>query len=134
MSIIQKTIRLSGIHGESDEPALFDSGASYSCINPEIAKQLDVVLQLPKPMTFGTAKNGDTLTATEGVRLDFYIGEYRFSDEFILIPDLSEHVIIGATTMQKWRMKLDFEHDDVILDPRVTKLRLLSIHLFAPRP
>ena len=44
---------------------------------------------------------------------------------FMLIPDLSEETIIGATTLQKWRLKLDFEHDEVIIDPRVTKLRLL---------
>ena len=76
-------------------------------------------------MVFGTAKNGDTLEASEVVRLNFYIEGYRFSDEFMLIPGLSEQVIIGAATLQKWRMKLDFEADVVIIDPRVTKLRLL---------
>jgi hypothetical protein len=59
------------------------------------------------------------------VRLNFYIEGYRFSDEFMVIPGLSEPVIIGAATLQKWRMKLDFETDRVIIDPRVTKLRLL---------
>ena len=43
----------------------------------------------------------------------------------MLIPDLSEQVIIGAATLQKWRIKLDFERDQVIVDPRVTHLRLL---------
>ena len=76
-------------------------------------------------MVFGTARNGETLRATEVVRLNFYISGYRFSDEFMLIPDLSEPVIIGAATLQKWRMKLDFETDEVIIDPRVTKLRLM---------
>jgi hypothetical protein len=33
--------------------------------------------------------------------------------------------IVGAATMQKWRFKLDFEADEVIIDPRVTRLRLL---------
>jgi len=27
--------------------------------------------------------------------------------------------------MQKWRFKLSFEADEVIIDPRVTRLRLL---------
>jgi len=27
--------------------------------------------------------------------------------------------------VQKWRFKLDFEADEVIIDPRVTRLRLL---------
>jgi hypothetical protein len=43
----------------------------------------------------------------------------------MLIPGLSEPVIIGAKTLQAWRMKLDFEHDEVVIDPRVTKLRLM---------
>ncbi len=125
MSIIQKEIRLVGSKGKKTELALFDSGATYSCITPELAKQIETVTSLPEPMSFGTAKNGDTVTAMERVSLNFYIGEYRFSDEFMLIEGLSENVIIGAATLQKWRFKLDFEHDDVIIDPRVTKLRLL---------
>jgi len=37
----------------------------------------------------------------------------------------SSRLIVGASTMQKWRFKLDFEADEVIIDPRVTRLRLL---------
>ena len=33
--------------------------------------------------------------------------------------------IIGAATLQKWWLNLDFEADEVIIDPRVTHLRLL---------
>ena len=76
-------------------------------------------------MDFGTAKDGEEVMAHERVSLDFYINGYRLSDEFMLIPGLSEPVIIGAATLQKWRMKLDFEADEVIIDPRVTKLRLI---------
>ena len=43
----------------------------------------------------------------------------------MLVPELSEPVIIGAKTLQAWRMKLDFEREQVVVDPRVTKLRLL---------
>jgi len=39
-------------------------------------------------------------------------------------PGLSIQLIIGAKTMQAWRFKLDFEADEVIIDPRVTRLRL----------
>lgn len=125
MAVIQKDIRLVGTLGSKEELALFDSGANYSCINPELAKQLDVVIRLPEPRIFGTAKNGETLEATEAIRLDFYVEGYRFSDEFMLIPELSENVIIGAKTLQSWRMKLDFEADEVIIDPRATKLWLM---------
>ncbi|MEK6571051.1 MAG: retropepsin-like aspartic protease [Bacteroidota bacterium] len=125
MAVIQKNIRLAGSLGSKELPALFDSGATYSCIEPSLAKELGRVEQLPEPMIFGTAKDGETLRADEAVRLNFYLEGYRFSDEFMLVTSLSEPVIIGAATLQKWRMKLDFENDDVIIDPRVTKLRLM---------
>jgi len=77
-------------------------------------------------MEFSIAEEKRKLTAIQRVSLDFYIDGYKFSDEFMLIPELSEPVIIGAATLQKWRIKLNFETDEVIIDPRVTKLRLLS--------
>jgi len=125
MAVIQKNIRLAGSRDAREALALFDSGSTYSCIEPSLARQLGVVERLPKPMDFATARNGDVLRATERISLDFYLEGYRFSDEFMLIPDLSEGVIIGAKTLQAWRMKLDFENDAVIIDPRVTKLRLI---------
>lgn len=125
MAVIQKQIKLVGSKGQKEVLAIFDSGASYSCIQPEIARELEVTLRLPEPMEFGTAELGRQITATERVPLNFYIDGYRFSDEFMLIPELSELVIIGAATLQKWRLKLDFEKEEVIIDPKVTKLRLL---------
>ncbi|MBI4488990.1 MAG: retroviral-like aspartic protease [Deltaproteobacteria bacterium] len=125
MAVIQKTIRVVGSRGSQEVSALFDSGATYSCIRPELAQSLETIVPLPEPMDFSTAKDGERVTAKERVSLNFHLGDYRFSDEFMLIPDLSEPLIIGAATLQKWRMKLDFEADDVIIDPRVTKLRLL---------
>ncbi len=76
-------------------------------------------------MEFTTAREGEQVTAQERVRLNFYLDCYPFSDEFMLIPGLSEPVIVGAATLQKWRMKQDLEADEVIIDPRRTKLRLL---------
>jgi len=136
MAVIEKRIKLRGSKGEAEVLAIFDSGSTYSCIKPELAKKLDIVLPLPEmqsierpkrahPIVLGTAKEGETLRAENRVSLNFYIDGYRFSDEFMLIPGLSEETIIGAASLQKWRLKFNFEHDKVIIDPRVTKLRLL---------
>ncbi|MEW6215569.1 MAG: retropepsin-like aspartic protease [Nitrospirota bacterium] len=125
MAVIIKKIRLKGSKGEIDREAIFDSGSTYSCIQPELAESLDILLPLPTPKEFATAKEGEKVTANERVALDFSIGEYLFSDEFMVIENLSNGVIIGAATLQKWRMKLDFEHDEIIIDPKVTKLWLL---------
>jgi hypothetical protein len=125
MAIIEESIELRGSKGSREVMALFDSGSTYSCIRPNIAREVEVVVPLPEPMEFGTAKDGETVSAREGVRLNFILQGYRFSDEFMVIEGLSEEVIIGAKTLQSWRMKLDFEAEKVIIDPRVTKLRLM---------
>lgn len=126
MTVVQKRIRLAGSRGAEEVDAIFDSGSTYSCIRPELAQRLETVLRLPEPMEFGTAKRGEKLTASERVALNFHLDSLRFSDEFMLIPELSEPVIIGAKTLQAWRMKLDFEREEVVVDPRVTELRLLE--------
>jgi predicted aspartyl protease len=125
MAIIAKKLKLVGSKGEKELEGLFDSGATYSCIEKELAQRLEIFTTLATPLKLGTAKKGKSLAVKERVTLDFYLNGYRFSDEFMVISDLSEEVIIGAATMQKWRFKLDFENEDVIIDPRVTRLRLL---------
>jgi len=125
MAVIVKEIRLRGSKGEVKREAIFDSGATYSCIHPELAEKLGTIDPLPEPMEFSTAEEGRTVIARGAVRLNFHIGEYRFSDEFMVIEGLSNGVIIGAATLQKWRLKLDFERDEIIIDPKVTKLWLL---------
>ena len=125
MSVIEKSIKSRGSKGEAEKPALFDSGASYSCIRKELAEKLGIVEALPDARRFGTAEKDHVIKGTHRITLDFHINGDRFSDEFMVIEALSDEVIIGAATLQKWRMKLDFENDEVVYDPRVTNLRLL---------
>ena len=127
MTIIEKEIELVGSKGREKLLGLFDSGSTYSCIRREVAEKLGMIDNLPEPIELGTAREAESVKATEAVRLDFHLNGYRFSDEFIIVPKLSERLIIGAKTMQAWRFKLDFENEEVIIDPRVTKLRLLTI-------
>lgn len=63
MAVIQKNIRLVDSRGSSKELALFDTGATYSCISPDLARELDVVVRIPEPSRLdgiGTAKNGES--------------------------------------------------------------------------
>jgi hypothetical protein len=61
--------------------------------------------------------------------LDFRFKDLDLFDDFFVVPNLAEQVIVGAKTLQAWRMKLDFEHDDVLIDPRVARLRLVGLAL-----
>jgi len=125
MAIIEKEVKLVGSKGEHELVGLFDSGATYSCIDRDLAETLGTLEPLPSPLSLETAEVGRVMEVREAVRLDFHLDDYRFSDEFMIVPDLSDQLIIGAITMQKWRFKLDFEAEEVIIDPRVTRLRLL---------
>ena len=115
MVIIEKGVELVGIKGREKVKGLFDSGATYSCIDKRLAAKLGMLEPLLEPREFETAKRGEKVEAKERVTLDFYPNDYRFSDEFMVLPGLSEDLIIGTTTMQKWRFKLDFEHEEAII-------------------
>jgi hypothetical protein len=125
MAIIEREVKLVGSKGENVRIGLFDSGATYSCIDRNLAQELETLVPLPNPLPLETAEKGRTVEVKERISLDFHLNGYRFSDEFMVIPALSQQLIIGAATMQKWRFKLDFENDEVVIDPRVTRLRLL---------
>jgi predicted aspartyl protease len=124
MSIIKLPLHFEGSLGEKNLYTLFDSGATFSCISPESAEGLGNPEKLFRPMEVATAAVGHFLRITERISVDFYIDDIRLSDEFYLIPGLSEEAILGVNTFQKWRMKLDFEHDTVIVDPKVAKAML----------
>jgi len=64
------------------------------------------------------------LRVTETAVLYVYVEGVRISDNFIVSPRLSEPVIIGAGTLQKWRIKLDLENEKIIIDKRMARLLL----------
>ena len=125
MPVIKQPLLYVGSKTEKHLYTLFDSGANLSCINPEIVHDLTVVQPLGRVRRIATASEAHFIEVKEVVRLDFYINDVLLSDEFLVVPGLSEEAIIGAATMQKWRIKLDFEHDRVEVDPKVAKLQLI---------
>ena len=125
MSILKQPLLYVGSKGEKHLYTLYDSGANLSCINPEFVDELAHLESLGRTRRVATAAEGHYIEINHRVTLDFYIDDILLSDEFLVIPGLSEEAIIGAATMQKWRIKLDFEHDQVIVDPKVAKMQLI---------
>lgn len=124
MSIIKIPLRFEGSKDEAIIYTLFDSGATFSCISFEYAEKLAHLEKMRKPIELATAARDTYLKIEYAVRLDFYYNDIRLSDEFMIIPNISEDAILGVNTLQKWRIKLDFEHDTVIIDPKVAKAML----------
>lgn len=124
MSVIKLPLLFAGSKGETRLYTLFDSGANLSCINPDQLGTLETPVKLGRKRNVYTAAEGHFIEITERVSLDFYLEDVLLSDEFLVVPGLSEEAVIGSATMQKWRIKLDFEHDTVHVDPKVAKLQL----------
>ena len=118
-------MRFEGSKGEKVLYALFDSGANLSCISEEFAPQIANLEAFHKPRRLATASEHHFIEIKSRISADFYLQDMHLSDESLVVHGLSEEVIIGATTMQKWRIKLDFEHDTVVVDPSVSKLQLI---------
>ena len=129
MGLVRKRLKLIGSKGEAEVEALFDTGASYSCIRPELAERLAHVEPLRRPKELGTADENTTVRVTARVALDFELDGVVLSDEFMVVPNLRREVIIGAKTMQAWRIKVDMEKEQIIFDPRVGELWLLWLGL-----
>lgn len=125
--IIKLPILFSGSKGEKILYTLFDTGSTYSCINEDIALTIGQASRLAHERLFSTASETHFIKVTQTIQADFSLNDVLLSDEFMIVPGLSEEAIIGVTTMQKWRIKLDFEHDTVIVDPKVAKLILKDI-------
>ncbi|HUR67238.1 MAG TPA: retropepsin-like aspartic protease [Chitinophagaceae bacterium] len=124
---IKLPLYFKGSKGEKTFYALFDTGSTFSCIREDLADSIGHLDKLPETRYFGTASENQYLKVEYGMRLDFDVNEINLSDEFMVVPQLSEEAIIGVTTMQKWRIKLDFEHDTVIVDPKVAVFILKPI-------
>ena len=125
MSILRIPILFVGSKGEKHLSTLFDTGADLSAIHPDVVKELETPVKLGRVRHLSTASTAHLIEVKERVSLDFVIDDILLSDEFLIIPGLSEEAIIGTATLQKWRMKLDFEHDRVIVNPRLGRLQLL---------
>ncbi|TAF72213.1 MAG: retroviral-like aspartic protease [Bacteroidetes bacterium] len=125
MSIIKNPLLFVGSKGEKHLYTLFDSGANLSCISPDYVDDLEIPVSLGRVRRIATASEGHFIEVEYRVTLDFYMGDVLLSDEFLVVPGLSEEAIIGAATMQKWRIKLDFEHDKATVDPKVARMQLI---------
>ena len=81
--------------------ALFDSGATFSCLRPDIAKAINVPEILRRPIESTTASEGHCTKITEALRADFYYDDIMLGDKFMVVPVLSAEAIIYVDIMQK---------------------------------
>ena len=128
VSILEHEVTIIGSKGRRRCRALFDSGASYSIIRRDIAQGIAGLEPLPDPANwiFETAEPGRLVETKYRVSLDFRFddSEAHFSDEFVVFDELSEELIVGAKTMQAWKITLDFNEERVNYRKSAQRLRV----------
>ena len=125
MPYIKTQMLFVGSNGEKILSSCFNNQYNLSCINSDKICGIASLQLLGRGRKIATNAEGHFIEVKYAVRLDFYMNDVLLSDEFLEVPGLSEEVIIGAATMQKWRIKLDFEHNKATVDPKVAKMQLI---------
>ncbi|MEW6681131.1 MAG: retropepsin-like aspartic protease [bacterium] len=125
MGLITKKLKVMGDKGEREINCLFDTGASVSFIRKDIQETLATPFLLKEPKVFSLGDGKGKIEIKEAVHLDFCLKEGRIFDEIFVSDSLAEEIIIGARTMQIYRIKLDMENDDIIVDKRALELKLI---------
>lgn len=126
MGLIIKRLQVIGDKGKKRIQVLLDTGASSSFVRRDTAQSLATIVRLPAPQICTVADGVGRLRATETAVLYATIKGIRISDNFIVVPRLSDEMLIGANTLQKWRVKLDLENEDVHIDRRMARLLLAA--------
>lgn len=115
-SVIVRTVAARGDKGGRECSVLFDSGATDSFVSREVAEALGTILPLTDPNAY-TLADGSKLHVKEGVTLTLYLHGRPITDHFKVNPSDGganiDDVILGATTMSKYGISVDFKHNDI---------------------
>ena len=126
MGDIVKELEIEGDKGKARIQVVFDAGAAQPLIKRGKVEGIATLITLPHPLTF-TLGDGEgpalspveaTLIAQESVLLFVTMDGITINDQVLVVDKLSEDMIIGARTMQGWRIRLDLERKEVVRKER----------------
>jgi len=123
MGLIYQQLPIQGNKRKRRVEALFDSGASECFIRDNLARTIGRSMRLSQPKWVELGRG--RLKVSEAIEATITINGYRLHWYFVLIPQLTEEVIIGADFFQRWKIKLDPEHERILVDPKALRLKLV---------
>jgi len=116
--VIVKPTPIRGNRGETIVHACYDSGSGVSLLRRDIADRVGSA-PLPAPRSFGLADGERRVEAQEEATLDVTIKGVVVFYTFYVVEQLSDDMIIGSDMLQRWKIELDPENEDVDIDPNV---------------
>lgn len=125
MGLISKQLEVIGDKQKIKVQALFDTGASASFIRKDLADQIATVVRMPSPWMFILGDGKGRVRAEHCLHVDIIIKGIRIFHQLIAVKDLGEEMIIGPDILQRWRIELNPEREDILIDKKVTELKLM---------
>jgi hypothetical protein len=86
--------------------AVFDSGSFHTILREDKVPAGAALIRREQPRAFRTAAKGGTFTATAELPLVLAIGDREVDDVAMVSSDLSQEMLVGAGTMQKWDISM----------------------------
>lgn len=126
MGLIVKPVEIVGNKGRAKVRALFDTGASSSFLRKDIAERVATFGPLPNPRKFLLGDGKNAILAQEFAAVDIIIKGVTVFFPLWVVEQIGEEIIIGADMLQRWKIRLDPETEDVFIDPKVTELKLMT--------
>lgn len=126
MGLILKELEIAADRGKTSAKTLFDTGASISLIRKNVAEKVATVLRMPHSIDLIMGDGKSTLHAEWLTFIQFSLKGSIFPPQRVVVVDeLEEDLIIGTDILQTWKIKLDLEHEDFIIDKSILRLRLV---------
>ncbi len=116
MGQIEKKLSVKGDKDKKDVNILFDSGATHSVIRKDIAEELFSINRFTEPEEVGTAKKGGRMQSIGTVAFHTRLDNCEITDQALVVDELRSEMIIGASTLQKYEIKMLFDGDNPRLD------------------
>lgn len=123
MGLIYKTVRVTGSKAEREVKALFDTGSSRCVLSRDVARSVEGVVPIAIPLQIETATA--VAQAREAIHVAVWLDGHPLQWVFYVVDGLTEPAIVGADFLQIRKIKLDPEHETLILDPNALKLKLV---------
>lgn len=102
-----------GDKGSAEVSVLFDTGSGQSFIRRNVAERIATIVKLPKPISFRLADGATALTVSEVAILTIDAGGQSITDNFLILDDSINDIILGESTMRRFALKIDMERGQV---------------------
>lgn len=123
MGLMYKPMTLRGNVGTRTLKALMDTGASRCYFRSDEARLIATPSATPSSLTLRLGKG--TTEAKEMLVSLIELNGHLLPWSFIMVPELTEELILGADFFQVLKIKLDPETEEIIVDPAALKTQLV---------